>query len=87
MSEDRLNCEEALARLQDYLHQEATPELARRIEHHLEYCRPCLRHARFEQNFLALLGASAAEVRCPDRLRERIKKMLDAGLETRDSDD
>jgi anti-sigma factor (TIGR02949 family) len=87
MTEERLNCEEALAQLQDYLHQEATPELARRIAHHLDYCRPCLRHARFEQNFIALLGASAAEVRCPDRLRERIRAMLDAGHETRDTDD
>ena len=76
MSHDRLDCAAALELLQDYLHREATPELARKIEQHLEQCRPCLSHARYEQNFQALLGATAAEVRCPDTLRARIRQAL-----------
>ena len=77
MSGEKLNCREALELLQDYLHREATPELARQIERHLEHCAPCLRHARFEENFQALLGATAAEIRCPDALRERIRDALE----------
>jgi anti-sigma factor (TIGR02949 family) len=77
MSEARVNCREALEQLQDYLHQEATPELARQIARHLEVCAPCLRHAQFERNFLALLGATAAEARCPEQLRQRIQDALE----------
>jgi len=76
MSDDQLNCQEALELLQDYLHREATPELAVRIEQHLAACGPCLHHARFEQNFQALLGATASEIRCPDALRQRILETL-----------
>jgi|SwirhisoilCB2_FD_contig_31_21835900_length_772_multi_6_in_0_out_0_1 anti-sigma factor (TIGR02949 family) len=76
MSGDGLNCREALELLQDYLHREATPELAQQIERHLEHCAPCLRHARFEENFQALLGATAAEIRCPDTLRKRVLEAL-----------
>ncbi len=76
MSEERVNCREALEQLQDYLHREATPELARQIEHHLKVCAPCLSHARFEENFQALLGATASEIRCPDTLRQRICEAL-----------
>ncbi len=76
MSSERLNCQEALALLQDYLHREATPELAGQIERHLEHCAPCLRHARFEENFQALLGATASEIRCPETLRRRVLDTL-----------
>lgn len=82
MTEDFINCREALDRLQDYLHQEATPELARQIEAHLAACAPCLRHARFEKNFQALLGATAADVRCPDALRERVREALRRASQT-----
>jgi anti-sigma factor (TIGR02949 family) len=76
MSEERVNCREALEQLQDYLHQEATPDLARKIERHLEVCAPCLHHAQFERNFQALLGATTAEIRCPEALRQRIRDAL-----------
>ena len=51
-----IDCREALARLQDYLKQELTPELAAEVQAHLEHCRPCFEQARFEQSFLRDAG-------------------------------
>lgn len=73
---DPLDCDRALEQLQDYLKQEATPERARVVAEHLERCAPCLCHARFERNFLALLGTTAADIRCPDTLRQRVAELL-----------
>ena len=71
-----LDCERALALLQDYLKREADPELGREIERHLEACGDCLTHARFERNFLLGLQARFAGLRCPDALRARIAEAL-----------
>ena len=71
-----VDCERALALLQDYLKREAEPGLAVVIERHLEACADCLTHAKFERNFLLMLQARAAEVRCPDALRARIAEAL-----------
>lgn len=67
-----IDCDRALAELQDYLRREETDGLAPLIEAHLERCAPCFRHASFERNFLRMLGSRGAEVRCPDTLRQRI---------------
>lgn len=74
---DGLDCEKALALLQDYLKREASPDLVPLIERHLQQCVPCLAHSRFERNFLAMLGARASEVRCPEALRARIVETLE----------
>jgi len=71
-----IDCERALAQLQDFLQREAEPDLAPLIEAHLQRCAPCLRHASFERNFLAMLESRAAEIRCPDALRTRIIEAL-----------
>jgi anti-sigma factor (TIGR02949 family) len=65
-------CREALSLMQDYLKQEITPELATKITEHLEKCRPCFEHLRFEKSFLDMLERKARGQCCPDRLRERI---------------
>jgi anti-sigma factor (TIGR02949 family) len=77
----RINCSEALAQLQDYLKEEMTPEIAREVQEHLNRCRPCFRHARFEANFLAMLGSCAGKHACPKRVRARIEAMLRAEAE------
>jgi anti-sigma factor (TIGR02949 family) len=69
-------CEQALAHLQDYLKREITPELAAEVRQHLERCKPCFRHARFEVNFLAMLETRASKETCPRKVRERILAML-----------
>ena len=77
-----IDCRKAAARLQDYLKQELTPELAAEMRAHLEYCRPCFSHARFEQRFLIMLESRARKCGCPETLRARIVSLLRAEMES-----
>ena len=78
---DAIDCRAALTHLQDYLKREITAELAVEIKQHLERCRPCLNHARFEENFLQMLAARVGCVTCPDVLRARIMAALRAATD------
>jgi anti-sigma factor (TIGR02949 family) len=73
---ETLDCREAAARLQDYLKQELTPELAAKVRAHLEACRPCFDHARFEESFVLMLQARARRCGCPRDLRSRVISLL-----------
>jgi anti-sigma factor (TIGR02949 family) len=75
------NCREALSLLQDYMKQEITPELATKITDHLQKCRPCFDHLRFEKSFLEMLERKAKGQCCPDRLRDRILSQLRSELD------
>jgi anti-sigma factor (TIGR02949 family) len=77
----KINCAQALAQLQDYLKEEMTPEVAREVQEHLDRCRPCFRHARFEANFLAMLGSCGSKSVCPRDVRARVEAMLRAEAE------
>ena len=44
----RIDCEKALAHLHDYLKQELTPELVVEVRRHLDRCRDCFSHLKFE---------------------------------------
>lgn len=72
----RLDCEQALAHLQDYLKHELTPELVVEVRAHLAHCRDCTGYARFEESFLLMLGSRAARETCPKELRARILAAL-----------
>jgi anti-sigma factor (TIGR02949 family) len=74
-------CREALSLLQDYMKQEITPELATKITDHLQKCRPCFDHLRFETSFLEMLERKAKGQCCPDRLRDRILSQLRSELD------
>lgn len=78
---ERLDCREAIARLEDYLKQELTPELTAEMRAHLDHCRPCLGYARFEQSFLEMLEARAGRCGCPDELRARVLRQLRIEME------
>jgi anti-sigma factor (TIGR02949 family) len=74
----RLDCEQALAHLQDYVKRELTPELVMEVRSHLEQCRDCAGYARFEESFLLMLEIRARRETCPKELRERILAALRA---------
>lgn len=74
----RLDCEEALAHLHDYLKQELTPDLIEEVRTHFERCRDCACYARFEQSFLQMLGDRALKETCPNEVRVRIVAALRA---------
>ncbi|HEV8177618.1 MAG TPA: zf-HC2 domain-containing protein [Gemmatimonadales bacterium] len=72
----RLDCDQALAHLQDYLKNELTPQLVVEVRVHLEHCRDCTGYARFEQSFLLMLENRAGRETCPGELRARILAAL-----------
>jgi anti-sigma factor (TIGR02949 family) len=74
----RLDCEEALAHLQDYLKQELTPDLLAEVKTHLERCGDCEGYARFEQAFFQMLESRAGKETCPHEVRARILAALRA---------
>jgi anti-sigma factor (TIGR02949 family) len=74
----RIDCNEAMERLNDYLKKELTPDLATEIRQHLERCSPCFSHAKFEANFLALLETKGRREACPAKVRARILEALRA---------
>jgi mycothiol system anti-sigma-R factor len=71
-----ISCRDAIAQLEDWLKEELTPEVAARLRHHFEECRPCFRHAEFERRFLALLESAGRCETCPDRLRESLLREI-----------
>lgn len=72
----RADCEQAMVQLHDYLKQELTPDQAAEVRRHLERCRDCFRHMRFEENFLVMLETRAGRETCPRKVRARILEML-----------
>lgn len=75
---DALDCSRMLDELQDVLRGEATPETADAVRRHLDSCSPCLKHAAFEERFLALLRGCAG-TRIPTDIRERLLANLRRG--------
>ena len=78
---DAIDCREAHARLQDFLKQELTPEVAAQVLAHLERCRPCFSEAKFEESFLLMLRTKAQRTCCPNALKQRILAALRAERE------
>lgn len=75
---DPIDCAEAKERLQDYLQRELTPEVEHEMRAHLDRCKHCFQHYRFEANFFLMLETRAARQPCPDSLRKRILDLLRA---------
>ena len=74
----RLDCEQAMSHLHDYLKRELTPDLVLEVRVHLERCRDCEGHARFEQCFLTTLETLGRREICPQEVRARILAALRA---------
>jgi len=67
-----MDCDEALELLHEYLKRQLTPELAERVRAHIEECRPCLSHSKFETNYLRMIEDKLKSMTCPPESRERI---------------
>lgn len=76
MVKSTVTCEEVLKLLVAYLDRETDPHTAAEIEQHLKECRGCFSRAEFEQRLKAHLRAAGSRS-APDRLRARIKKLVD----------
>ena len=70
-----INCEEALARLFDYLDHELDDHRHTEMEQHLKICRSCYSRAEFEKRLKAKLSGVAAE-KPTEEFEYRIRKLL-----------
>lgn len=78
-----LNCDEALELLHEYLKLQLTPDLGERVRAHIELCRPCFAHSRFEDNYLKMLEHKLKSLVCPVETRERILTAIHGELPLR----
>ena len=73
---NRVTCEQALELLMDFLKRELSPDVAEAVRQHLDECKPCERHARFESRFVVLVETRLRSERCPESLKARILDSL-----------
>ncbi|MEX0731760.1 MAG: zf-HC2 domain-containing protein [Aquisalimonadaceae bacterium] len=76
MSSGDLTCEEVMEQLFTYLDKELTNRHSAAIDAHLERCRDCFSRAEFEKRLREKVGQTAT-VEAPERLRRRVKGLLD----------
>ena len=73
-----IGCEEALARVYEYLDGELGPEMQERIHRHVEICRRCYPYFDFERLFLDYVrekGLGTGE--SSEELRRRVESLLE----------
>jgi anti-sigma factor (TIGR02949 family) len=73
---DRLTCEEAFRRLDDYLDRELSPDEMRRIEEHLRVCEVCTSEFVFEASVLTGVRGKLQSIAAPPDLLARIAARL-----------
>jgi anti-sigma factor (TIGR02949 family) len=73
---ERIECEEVVVHLLDYLDGEIDAERRAQIDRHLEECRGCYSRAEFERALRRRLRELDKES-APETLRRRLKTLLD----------
>jgi anti-sigma factor (TIGR02949 family) len=73
---NRLTCEEAFRRIDDYLDRELAPEEARLVEEHLAVCTACLQEFTYEGSVLDAVKRKLRRVMLPRDLLGRIQRDL-----------
>ena len=71
-----INCEQALARLFEFLDHELDAAHRAEVEHHLHACRACYSRAEFEKRLKGKLNALGRE-QAPRTFEERVRKLLE----------
>jgi mycothiol system anti-sigma-R factor len=74
---DRYTCEQAFARVFEYLDRVLVGEELRLVEEHLSICEGCTHHFKFEGDLLQKIREKARVNQAPAGLRKRIEALLD----------
>jgi mycothiol system anti-sigma-R factor len=74
-----MNCDECLQVVWQYLDGELDHASSRRLQQHLEQCRPCLSHVEAARRLKAMVRQSCGRDRAPSDLRERLSQLLHRG--------
>lgn len=72
----RIECEEAIAKLLEYLDGELDATDRSRLERHLETCRGCFTRAEFERRLRERI-AETGSARAPESLRLRVRGLME----------
>jgi len=76
MNEDKvIGCEEALARLFEYIDHELNPCHGHEMDEHLSRCLSCYSRLEFEQRLRVHLQEAAQE-QAPDELQNKVKALI-----------
>jgi len=75
---DRMTCEAAFRRLDDYLDRQLSPDEMRLIEEHLHICEACTREFTFEASVVAGVRRKLQSIAAPPDLLARIAARLRA---------
>ena len=71
-------CREVLERAYLFLDGEVLSEEERtQIQVHLDECAPCLEHYGLDREFVLVTARLRGKTECPEKLRTRIKSLLD----------
>jgi anti-sigma factor (TIGR02949 family) len=74
-----IDCEEAAARLFEYLDGELDDISEEEVRRHLEVCEGCYPRAQFEKRFIEALGQSQNNGHAPEELKGRILEAIAQG--------
>lgn len=71
-----ISCDEAAARLFEYLDGELESASEEEVRSHLDVCKVCYPRVQFEKHFLEALGRSQTNGRASEELRNRVVQAL-----------
>ncbi len=71
-----LSCQEAIARLDDYIDRELSPRETVLVARHLKICAHCAKQFRFETTLAAGLRAKIERIEAPPGLLAKIRAAL-----------
>jgi mycothiol system anti-sigma-R factor len=71
-----MNCKDCLDRMWQYIDGELDVASTDELQRHLVQCRECFSEAEFERRLKEMVRRACCEERAPDRLRERLTKIL-----------
>jgi anti-sigma factor (TIGR02949 family) len=75
---DRVTCEDAFRKIDDYLDRELSDEELARIGAHLEICAACASEFEFERSVLDGVRAKLRRVAAPPHLLSKISRLIAA---------
>ncbi|MBS1717479.1 MAG: zf-HC2 domain-containing protein [Armatimonadetes bacterium] len=73
-----LNCEEAFARLDDFIDRELSPVEQQLVQEHLNVCAHCLAEYKFEAAIVDGIKEKMRKMQVPQELSARLGRALDS---------
>lgn len=83
---EMLDCQEAAARLDDYVDRELSPAELEAVAAHLRRCACCAPVFRFQEGMLRRLQDTVGRIHAPENLLDRIMDRLREAEAGRDTD-